>query len=69
MRGWRASHGECHALRKRKKVTIYHLQAINTIEDKVKALHQRKRGLADNILSETDTIETLPLEELLRLIK
>lgn len=58
-----------HRLGQRKKVTIYHLQAINTIEDKVKALHQRKRGLADNILSETDTIETLPLEELLRLIK
>jgi len=58
-----------HRLGQNKKVTIYHLQTVNTIEDKIKALHKRKRDLADNLLSEADTIETTPLEELLKLLR
>ena len=58
-----------HRLGQNKKVTIYHLQTANTIEDKIKALHKRKRDLADTLLSEADTIETTPLEELLKLLR
>ena len=58
-----------HRLGQNKKVTIYHLQTANTIEDKIKALHKRKRDLADALLSEADTIETTPLEELLKLLR
>ena len=42
---------------------------LHTIEDKIKALHQRKRDLADQLLSESDTIKTKALEELLRLLR
>ncbi len=52
-----------------KPVTIYHLQTRNTIEDRIKMLHQRKRDLADKLLSDSDTIETVPLEELLKLLR
>ncbi len=58
-----------HRLGQHKKVTIYHLQTVNTIEDKIKALHKRKRDLADNLLTGADTIETVPLEELLKLLR
>lgn len=58
-----------HRLGQDKKVTIYHLQTAHTIEDKIKALHQRKRDLADQLLSESDTIKTKSLEELLRLLR
>ncbi len=58
-----------HRLGQNKKVTIYHLQTVDTIEDKIKALHQRKKDLADNLLSEANTIDTVPLEELLRLLR
>ena len=58
-----------HRLGQDKKVTIYHLQTAHTIEDKIKALHQRKRDLADQLLSESDTIKTKSLEELLKLLR
>ena len=58
-----------HRLGQDKKVTIYHLQTAHTIEDKIKALHQRKRNLADQLLSESDTIKTKSLEELLKLLR
>ena len=58
-----------HRLGQDKKVTIYHLQTAHTIEDKIKALHQRKRDLADQLLSDSDTIQTKSLEELLRLLR
>ncbi|MCQ2396692.1 MAG: DEAD/DEAH box helicase [Lentisphaeria bacterium] len=58
-----------HRLGQNKKVTIYHLQTVNTIEDKIKALHKRKLDLADNLLADADSIETTPLEELLKLLR
>ena len=58
-----------HRLGQDKKVTIYHLRAANTIEDKIKALHQRKRDLAETLLANTDDIKTTSLEELLTLIR
>ena len=58
-----------HRLGQDKKVTIYHLQTAHTIEDKIKALHQRKRDLADQLLSDSDTINTKSLEELLKLLR
>ncbi len=58
-----------HRLGQDKKVTIYHLQTAHTIEDKIRALHQRKRDLADQLLAESDTIKTKSLEELLQLLR
>ncbi|MBO7741092.1 MAG: SWF/SNF helicase family protein, partial [Victivallales bacterium] len=58
-----------YRLGQNKPVTIYHLRTTNTIEDKIKALHKRKLDLADQLLANTDTIESTSLEELLTLIR
>lgn len=58
-----------YRLGQEKKVTIYHLQTVNTIEDKIKALHKRKRDLADEMLTDAATPDKIPLEELLQLLR
>lgn len=52
-----------------KKVTIYHLHTVNTIEDEIKRLHEKKTELADNLLANADTIETVPMEALLQYLR
>ena len=52
-----------------KKVTIYHLHTVNTIEDEIKKLHEKKTELADNLLANADTIETVPMEALLQYLR
>lgn len=49
-------------------VTIYRLITANTIEDKIVALHGRKRELADGLLSGSDLAAKVSAEELLQLI-
>jgi len=58
-----------HRLGQDKPVTIYHLNAKNTIEDKIQALHKWKRDLADQLLAGNDTLETLSVDDLLSLLK
>jgi len=50
-------------------VTIYRLVAQGTIEDKIIALHQTKRDLADSLLSGTNVSGKISTEELLSLIQ
>jgi SNF2 family DNA or RNA helicase len=49
-------------------VTIYHLLAKNTIEDKIQNLHQWKRELADQLLSGNDKLTTFNVQELIQLL-
>jgi SNF2 family DNA or RNA helicase len=50
-------------------VTVYKLILRNTIEEKIVALHARKRELAEGILDGSGTETKLDAEELLRLLK
>jgi SNF2 family DNA or RNA helicase len=49
-------------------VTVYHLIAQNTIEEKILRLHKTKRDLADSLLAGTDMSHALTKEDLLNLI-
>jgi SNF2 family DNA or RNA helicase len=49
-------------------VTIYRLVAVDTIEQKIMALHQHKRDLATSLLAGTDKPVRLSLEEMQRLL-
>lgn len=57
-----------HRLGQNKPVTIYHLLAKNTIEDKIQNLHQWKRDLADQILSGNDKLTTFSVNDLIQLL-
>lgn len=57
-----------HRIGQNKPVTIYRLIARQTIEEKIIALHNEKRDLAEKILSGADTPSSITVEELLRLI-
>ncbi len=49
-------------------VTVYHLIAENTIEEKIIRLHQTKRDLAENILDGTDISHKLTGKDLLEMV-
>jgi len=49
-------------------VTIYRLVAADTIEDRIVELHQRKRDLADSLLSGNEVPASVSAEDLLRLM-
>ena len=53
----------------KRPVTIYRLIVKNTIEEKILALHQKKRDLADGLLKGTEMSAKLSSEELLNLIR
>lgn len=50
-------------------VTVYHFLAANTIEEKIRRLHEQKRDLADNILDGTDMSFKLTGKELLEMVQ
>ncbi|MCR5312958.1 MAG: DEAD/DEAH box helicase [Bacteroidaceae bacterium] len=50
-------------------VTVYHLIAQNTIEEKIIRLHETKRNLAENILQGTESTFKLTGKDLLEMIK
>ncbi len=50
-------------------VTVYHLVAQNTIEEKILRLHKVKQNLSDAILEGTSTSHAITLDELRELIK
>ena len=52
----------------KQKVTVYHLIAENTIEEKILRLHQTKRSLADSLLQGTDMSHKLTTQDLLDMI-
>jgi superfamily II DNA or RNA helicase len=57
-----------HRIGQYQPVTIYRLVAADTIEDRIVELHQRKRDLADSLLSGNEVPTSVSAEELLRLM-
>lgn len=51
------------------KVTVYHLIAAHTIEEKILRLHETKRALADTLLEGADVSHKLTEEDLQELLK
>jgi len=58
-----------HRMGQTRPVTIYRLIAKNTIEDKIVALHQHKRDLANSLLEGSDNISTLSAEDMMALLQ
>lgn len=58
-----------HRMGQTRPVTIYRLITQNTIEDKIMALHQQKRDLADSLLDGTDIGGSLNYEDMLDLLQ
>ncbi len=58
-----------HRIGQQHPVTVYRLVARGTIEEKIIALHQKKRDLADSLLDGTDVAGKISAEELLALIR
>ena len=58
-----------HRIGQRKAVTVYHLIAEGTIEEKIQRLHERKQALARDILESTDMSHKLTGEELLEMVR
>ncbi|MCP4753421.1 MAG: DEAD/DEAH box helicase, partial [Proteobacteria bacterium] len=57
-----------HRIGQQRPVTIYRLVAKNTIEEKIVAMHHRKRDLADSLLEGADMSGKMTSKELLNLI-
>ncbi|MEQ3449998.1 MULTISPECIES: DEAD/DEAH box helicase [unclassified Pseudoalteromonas] len=58
-----------HRMGQQRPVTIYRLIAKNTIEEKIVALHQHKRDLADQLLAGNEQAGKLSVEDMLNLLK
>ncbi len=58
-----------HRIGQTRPVTIYRLVTKNTIEEKIVALHNEKRELADSLLQGSDVSARISVEELLNLIR
>ena len=58
-----------HRIGQTRPVTIYRLIAQNTIEEKIVALHQHKRDLADKLLSGNEAVTKLSVDDMLSLLK
>lgn len=57
-----------HRIGQKQAVTVYHLIAEGTIEEKIQRMHEQKRELVENILESTDMSHKLTGEELLKLV-
>ena len=51
-----------------RNITVYHLIAADTIEEKILRLHKTKRDLADALLQDRNTAQTLTLADLKELV-
>lgn len=58
-----------HRMGQIRPVTIYRLIAQNTIEEKIVALHQHKRDLADKLLEGNEVASKLSVDDMLVLLK
>ena len=58
-----------HRIGQERPVTVYRIVARNTIEEKIVALHEWKRDLADGLLEDSGTAVHLSVEDLLNLIR
>jgi superfamily II DNA or RNA helicase len=58
-----------HRIGQTRPVTIYRLITQNTIEEKIVALHQHKRDLADKLLSGNEAVSKLSVDDMLNLLK
>jgi SNF2 family DNA or RNA helicase len=58
-----------HRMGQKRPVTIYRLIIQNTIEEKIVALHQHKRDLADKLLSGNEAVTKLSVDDMLNLLK
>lgn len=52
-----------------KAVTVYHLVAKNTIEEKIRRLHRTKQDLADSLLEGSDIAGKLSIEDIMELVR
>ncbi|MFO7561748.1 MAG: DEAD/DEAH box helicase [Enhygromyxa sp.] len=57
-----------HRIGQTRPVTVYRLVTVGSIEEKILALHQSKRELADDILAGLEGAEALDLDELMSLL-
>ena len=57
-----------HRIGQKNNVTVYHLIAESTIEEKIQRMHEQKQELVENILESTDKSYKLTGEELLKLV-
>ena len=58
-----------HRMGQKRPVTIYRLIAKNTIEERIVALHQHKRDLADKLLAGNEQASKLSVEDVLNMLK
>jgi len=58
-----------HRIGQTRPVTVYRLVMADTIEEKIVALHDRKRDLADRLLADADSAARLSAKELLALLR
>ncbi|MBQ4845630.1 DEAD/DEAH box helicase [Pseudoalteromonas sp. MMG005] len=58
-----------HRMGQLRPVTVYRLIAINTIEEKIVALHQHKRDLAQTLLSGSDSVSKLSVTDIIAMLK
>ena len=61
--------GRAHRIGQTRPVTVYRLVAKDTIEERILALHEEKRGLVSAVLEGTDRASALSTEELVALIR
>ena len=58
-----------HRMGQTRPVTIYRLITQHTIEDKIVALHQQKRELANSLLEGTGSAKAISLDDMINLLK
>jgi SNF2 family DNA or RNA helicase len=58
-----------HRMGQTRPVTIYRLITQNTIEDKIVALHQQKRDLANSLLEGTDSSGNMNYDDMMNLLR
>jgi superfamily II DNA or RNA helicase len=61
--------GRAHRIGQQRPVTVYRLVHQGTLEEKILALHQDKRELADSVLDGSETAGVLRAEELMALMQ
>ena len=57
-----------HRIGQKNNVTVYHLIAESSLEEKIQRMHEQKQELVENILESTDKSYKLTGEELLKLV-